>query len=82
MGGSGGGGGEVVVLGRLGVAERVMGVEEPEPPEVNLCGRGMRRTSSSKSSELVGMKAGAAGFFPDIMEVRGKRDPKVAIKEA
>jgi hypothetical protein len=59
-----GGGGEVSALGRLGVAERGMGVETPEPPEVNLDGAKGAESSSSHSSLTGGMKAGALGLLP------------------
>ena len=56
----------MLVLARLGVAEREMDGAGPEPAKENLGGR---ESSSSKSSE--GTKGRAAGFLPDILEVRG-----------
>ena len=54
----------MVVLGRLGVAERVSGVMEPDPPEVNLT----RLTSSSMSSDSRGKNGYAFGFLPGLEE--------------
>jgi len=72
--GVGGGGGEVVVLGRFGVAERVIGVEvEPERKETGLDeylkakGTYGAASSSTKSSATGGTKGVAAGSVPDIL---------------
>ena len=65
MGGVGGGG-EVFVLGRLGVAERGIGVVEPESPAVKP--RKGRESSSSRSKGSLGEKEGAFGFLPGLEE--------------
>ena len=61
-GGGGGGGGEVVVRGRLGVAERVMGVEvEPAVKEEEAVPKRFLAMSLT-STRSVGTKGGAFGF--------------------
>jgi hypothetical protein len=59
-----GGGGKVSSLDHLGVTECGMGVETPEPPEVNLGGAEGAESSSSHSSLTGGMKAVALELLP------------------